>query len=204
MATDTIQDPLLGMLKQGTHSVGDVLLTLGIALIVLGGMALLAPLTSGLFFDVLFGALLTAAGVVEFIDAFRSSTWQRGMLLALAGIVTLVAGVLFIASPLVGLLALTAVFIGYLIFLGVFRLVMSVQLPRGTPGRGMSFVSGLAAIVLGFFSIAQLPSVSPWLIGTFIGVSLVLAGVSRISVALGLRKAEHLLSPGPAHGGAHA
>jgi uncharacterized membrane protein HdeD (DUF308 family) len=204
MATETVQDPFLGMLKQGTHSIGDVLLAMGIALVVIGVIALLAPLTSGLLFDILFGALLTGAGIVEFIDAFRSGTWQRGTLLALGGLVTLAAGVLYIARPLVGLLALTVVFIAYLLFLGAFRIVMSIQLPRGTPGKGMSFVSGLVAIVLAFIATSALQSITPWLIGTFIGVSLIFAGAARISVALGFRKAEHLLSPAPAHGGAHA
>jgi uncharacterized membrane protein HdeD (DUF308 family) len=199
MTTDTFQDPFLGMLKHGTHSVADFLLTIGIALVVIGAIALAAPLASGLLFDIVFGALLTGAGIVELVDAFRSGSWQRGMLLALAGLVTLAAGVLYIARPLVGLVALTVVFIGYLVFMGSLRLVMSIQMPRGTQGRGMSFISGLVAIVLALISIVELPSVSPWLIGTFIGVSLVFAGVARISVALGLRKAEHLLEPAPVH-----
>ncbi len=204
MVTDTAQDPFLGILKQGTRSVGDALLTMGIALIVLGVLALLAPLASGLLFDILFGALLTGAGIVELIDAFRSSTWQRAVLLALAGLVTLAVGILFIAQPLVGLLALTVALLAYLMSLGTFRLVMSIQLPRGTPGRGMSFVSGLVAIVLAFITIAQLPSVSPWLIGTFIGASLVFAGGARIAVARGIRRAEQVFTPAPVHGGAHA
>jgi len=205
MATETVQDSFQGMVKQGTHTVADILLTMGIALVVLGVITLLAPMASGLLFDVLFGALLTAAGIVELVDAFRSSTWQRGALLALGGLVTLAAGVLYIARPVVGLLALTVVFVGYLIFMGVFRIVMSFQLPRGTPGKAMSFVSGIVALGLAFISITQLPNVSQWLIGTFIGVSLIFAGTARISVALGFRKAERILGgTAPVHGGAHA
>jgi uncharacterized membrane protein HdeD (DUF308 family) len=203
MATETAQDPLLGMLKQGAHSVGDVLLAMGIALVILGVIAVLAPLTSGVFFDLLFGALLTGAGIVEFMDAFRSGAWQRGVLLGLAGLVTVAAGVLYVARPLVGLVALTVVFLAYLVFLGTFRIVMSLQLPRGTPGKVMSFVSGLVALALAYVSISELPSISPWFIGTFIGLSLIFAGVARISLALGLRKAEHVLGA-PVHGGAHA
>src|SRR6266508_4364772 len=109
MATETVQDPFLGMLKHGTHSVSDVLLAMGIALVVLGVIAVFAPMASGLFFDFLFGALLTGAGIVEFMDAFRSGSWQRGALLGLAGLVTLAAGDLYIARPLVGLGALTVV-----------------------------------------------------------------------------------------------
>ena len=204
MATETAQDPFWGMLKQGTRSVADVMMTLGIALVVLGVIALLAPLASGIVFDFLFGAVLIGAGIVEFFDAFRSGTWQRGVLLALAGLVTLGAGVLYLARPLIGLLALTVVFIAYLSFLGVFRIIMSVQLPRGTPGKAMSFVSGLVALVLAFISIRELRGITPWLIGTFIGVSLIFAGIGRIALALGFRKAEHVFHPAPAHGGAHA
>jgi uncharacterized membrane protein HdeD (DUF308 family) len=204
MATEseTIQDPFLGMVKQGTRSVAESLTAIGIALVVLGVIALVAPLASGVLFDILFGALMTGAGLVEFMDAFRSGTWQRGLLLALAGIITLAAGVLYIARPLVGLLALTVVFLGYLMFLGVLRIVQSFQMPRGTPGKGMSFVSGVVALVLAFIAISGLPNVTPWLIGTFIGVSLIFAGVARISVARGLRRAEHVLTP--AHVGARA
>jgi uncharacterized membrane protein HdeD (DUF308 family) len=205
MATETAQDSFHGMLKHGAHTVADVLLAMGVVLVALGVIALLAPLTSGLLFDVLFGALLTGAGIVELSDAFRSSTWQRGALLALAGLVTVAAGVLYIARPVVGLLALTVVFVGYLVFMGTFRIVMSFQLPRGTPGKGMSFVSGLVALGLAYLSIAQLPNVSQWLIGTFIGVSLIFAGTARIAVALGFRKADRVLgATAPVHGGAHA
>ncbi len=190
--TETMQDPILGILKRGAHSAGDALLALGIALVILGVIAVLAPMASGVLFDILFGALLTGAGIVEFMDAFHSGSWQRGALLALAGLITLAAGVFYIARPLVGLLALTVVFIGYLLFMGVFRIVLSIQLPRGTPGRGMSFVSGVVAVVLAFVAIPRLQDMTPWLIGTFIGVSLIFAGAARISIALGLRKAEHV------------
>ncbi len=50
MTTDTFQDPFLGMLKHGTHSVADFLLTIGIALVVIGAIALVAPLASGVLF----------------------------------------------------------------------------------------------------------------------------------------------------------
>lgn len=45
---------------------------------------------------------------------------------------------------------------------------------------------------------------TPWLIGTFIGVSLIFAGSARIAVARGLCKGEHVLSPASVQRGAHA
>ncbi len=197
----TFQD----MVKEGTLTATDALLATGIAMVVIGILAIVAPLVSGVLFDMLFGALLIGAGIVEFIDAFRAGTWQRSVLLGLAGIVTLAAGVLYIARPVVGLVVLTVVFLAYLVFVGVFRIVLAFQLPRGSPGKGWGFVSGVVALVLAYLAIAKMPNISLWLIGTFIGVSLVFAGVARISLARGFRKATDLLgAPPPAQRGAHA
>lgn len=183
----------------------DALLATGVAMVVIGILAILAPLASGLVFDMFFGALLIGAGIVELIDAFRATTWQRGVLLGLAGVVTLAAGVLYLARPVVGLVVLTVVFIAYLIFVGAFRIVMAFQLPKGSPGKVWAFVSGIVTLLLAYLAIAQMPTISMWLIGTFIGVSLIFAGVARISMARGFRNATDLLgAPPPAQRGAHA
>jgi uncharacterized membrane protein HdeD (DUF308 family) len=197
----TFQD----MLKEGTLTVSDTLLATGVAMVIIGILAILAPLASGLLFDMIFGAILIGAGIVEFIDAVRAGTWQRGLMLALAGVVTVVAGILYIARPTLGLVALSVVFLAYLVFVGVFRIVMAFQLPRGAPGKVWSFVSGIVALVLAYLAIGQMPSLSLWLIGTFIGVSLIFSGIARISLARGFQKATGLLgAPPPAERGAHA
>jgi uncharacterized membrane protein HdeD (DUF308 family) len=197
----TFQD----MLKEGTLMATEGLLATGVAMVVLGILAILAPMATGVVFNMLFGALLIGAGIVELLDAFRAGTWQRSVLLGLAGIVTLAAGVLYIARPVVGLVVLTLVFIAYLVFVGAFRLVMAFQLPRGSPGKVWGVVSGVVALVLAYLSIAQMPNVSMWLIGTFIGVSLIFAGVARISLARGFRRASELLGAPPQEPrGAHA
>lgn len=197
----TFQD----MLREGTLTVSDALLATGVAMVVIGVLAILAPMTSGVLFDMFFGALFIGAGIVELIDAFRAGMWQRSVLLGLAGIVTLAAGVLYIAHPVVGLVVLTVVFIAYLVFVGAFRIVMAFQLPSGSPGKVWGVASGAVALVLAYLAIAQMPRISAWLIGTFIGVSLIFAGVARIAAARGFRKATDLLGvPPSAQRGAHA
>jgi len=175
------------MVREGTLAGSDTLTATGIAMVVIGILAIFAPLASGVLFDVVIGALFTGAGIVELMEAFRSGNWQRGVLLALAGLVTLAAGVIFIGRPVVGLVALTIVFLAYLTLVGAFRIVLAFALPRGTPGRFWSFVSGVVALALAYLSLMQMPNLSLWLIGTFIGVSLVFAGFARLSLARGVR-----------------
>ena len=180
------------------------MLATGIAMVVIGIVAILAPFASGVLFNMIFAAILIGAGIVEFVDAVRAGTWQRGVLLGLAGIVTVAAGVLFIARPVVGLVVLSIVFLAYLVFVGVFRIVMGFQLPRGAPGKAWSFVSGIVALVLAYLALAQMPNTSSWLIGTYIGVSLIFSGIARMSLARGFSKATGLLGAPPAERGAHA
>jgi uncharacterized membrane protein HdeD (DUF308 family) len=185
------------MVEEGALAGSDALTATGIAMIVIGILAILAPMTSGIVFDMLFGALFIGAGVVEMIEAFRTGTWQRGVLLALLGIVTVAAGVLYIARPVVGLVVLTVVFIAYLVFAGAFRIVMAFQLPRGAPGKFWAFLSGIVTLVLAYLAIAQMPNISSWLIGTFIGVSLIFAGTARISLARGINHAAGMVGTPP-------
>jgi predicted PurR-regulated permease PerM/uncharacterized membrane protein HdeD (DUF308 family) len=192
------------LMREGTFAATDWPLGTGVALVVLGVLSILAPMLSGMLFDMLFGALLIGAGIVELVDAFKAGTWQRGVLLFLAGLVALAAGVLYIDRPMVGLVVLTVVFISYLVFAGAFRLVMAFQLPRGTPGKGMGIASGFVSLGLAYLALAQMPNVSAWLIGTFIGVSFIFAGIARISLALGFRRAAAGVLGTPAERGAHA
>ena len=183
------------VLKEDAVAGSRALMATGIAMVIIGILAALAPLASGLVFDVLFGALLVVAGMVELFDAFQSARWQRGVLVALGAIVTLTVGVLYVMRPMVGLVALTVVFIAYLVFAGAFRIVLAFELPSGVPGRFWTFVSGVVALVLAFMAIRQMPATSLWLIGTFIGASLFTGGIARLSLASGLRKAADLVGP---------
>jgi uncharacterized membrane protein HdeD (DUF308 family) len=197
-STRTFED----LLKEGAFAGRDTLTGIGVAMVVIGILMIAAPLASGVVLDMIFGALFIAGGIVELMEAFRSGTWQRGLLLGLAGIAALFFGFLAIARPMVGLVALTTVFLGYLVFVGAFRLVMAFQLPRGTPGRFWAFASGVVSLVLAYLCIGQLPGISAWIIGTYAGVSFIFAGVSHLSLARGVGRAMGLLTP--ATRGAHA
>lgn len=176
-------------LKEDAMAGSNMLTTTGIAMVVIGILAALAPLASGLVFDVLFGALLVAAGIVELFDAVQSARWQRGVLVALGGIVTLALGVLHVMRPMVGLVVLTVVFIAYLVFAGAFRMVLAFELPPGVPGKFWTFLSGAVALLLAFLAIRQMPTTSLWLIGTYIGATLFTGGIARISLGRGVREA---------------
>jgi uncharacterized membrane protein HdeD (DUF308 family) len=48
---------------------------------------------------------------------------------------------------------------------------------------------------LGLLIYLQWPSSSAWAIGTLVGVSLIISGVSRVMMSLAVRKATDIISP---------
>jgi uncharacterized membrane protein HdeD (DUF308 family) len=180
----TMESRLSDVVKQfrGTMQVA------GVAMIVLGVIAMLAPFASGVVFDVIFAALLIGVGIAQLSEAFRAETWQRGVLVGLSGIVAIIAGGIALARPVIGLIALTFVFIAFLVIDGGARLAVGFGLPRGTPGKGWVIASGFVAILLALLAAISMPQSTFWLIGTFVGASLVVGGISRLMMGRAVRR----------------
>jgi uncharacterized membrane protein HdeD (DUF308 family) len=181
----TIESRLSDVAKQ----FGGSMQVAGVAMIVLGVIAMLAPFASGVVFDVIFAALLIGVGIAQLAEAFHAERWQRGVLVGISGIVAIVAGGIALARPVIGLIALTFVFIVFLVIDGSARLAVGFGLPRGTSGKGWVIASGIVAIVLALLAALSMPQSSFWLIGTFVGASLVVGGISRLMMSREVRRA---------------
>jgi uncharacterized membrane protein HdeD (DUF308 family) len=177
----------------------DIVAVSGVALVVLGILAIIAPVASGIVFNMLAGAFLLGAGVVQIMEAFRADSWQHGLVRGLAGLLALVAGGLFLARPVVGVAALSFMLIGWLAVDGCLRLAMGLAMNRGTQGRGWTIVSGIASVFLAFVLLGEMPAVGMTLIGVFVGASLVFSGISRIAIGNGLRTASDFMHPLTTH-----
>lgn len=159
----------------------------GALVIVLGIAAMAATLVAGITLMQLAGGLLIAAGAVEMAGAFR--TEQRGGLWTtfLAGLLSVGVGALLIARPAAGLAATTVLLGSLFAALGFFRLAGSVA--RRYEHWGWDAAYGLAALALGITVLASWPVSARWLVGTLVGIELVVRGAAWVAVGLGVRRA---------------
>ncbi len=127
------------------------------------------------------GALLAIAGIMGIAYSFRS-----GGAGAVLGVLSLVIGVLLFVHPGTGLAGLTLLLIGYFGITGLYEVVTSVA--DRYPGWGMDFAAGLCAIALGAIAVRSWPGSAFWLLGTLIGVELVLRGVFTMAAAVTVRR----------------
>jgi len=103
-----------------------------------------------------------------------------------------VVGALLLRGPVLGAVVLTLLLATYFLIAGVFRIVAATVLHL--PGRGWVLFNGIATLALGIIVWGGWPASSFWVIGLFIGITVVMSGFARIMLALALR-GSHLRHP---------
>ncbi len=158
---------------------------LGVALIVLGFLALGSPWIAAQAATVVIGVLLAISGVAEIVGAFWSRD-ARGLLLhLLSGVLALVVGGLFLRAPADAVLTLTLLLACLLMVSGLFRII--VALTTSLTLWGWLLLGGVIDLILGALISMEWPASGLWVIGLFIGISLLFRGLDWIALGLTLR-----------------
>lgn len=160
-------------------------LILGILLIVVGMVAIAVPFVTGLTTAVIFGALLLAGGVIQFVGSFWARDWSGFFLTLIAGILYVVVGFLFLRDPGNALLAMTLLLACGLLVEGLFRVVGSIMYQF--PHWGWVLVGGLIDVLLGVLIWSQWPVSGLWVIGLFVGISMIYNGWTWVLLGLALK-----------------
>jgi uncharacterized membrane protein HdeD (DUF308 family) len=163
---------------------------LGVALIVLGTVAIIAAVATTLISVMVFGWLLLIGGIIQSVHAFWVRPWSGLLLQLLIGVLNIVVGLLIVANPGASALALTLLMAAFFVVGGIFRIVTAAE--EHFPGRGWALFSGLINILLGILIWAQWPASAFWVIGLFIGIDLIFTGWWFIALAA---MAKRLTSP---------
>lgn len=161
-----------------------VLLIIGIVTVLAGLLALVMPFFASITAVLLVGWLLIASGVVGLISAFRRQEgWHLAAAFALS-IISVIGGVVMLAQPIAGILALTTILIAYFAVSGVFRIYYGAHAIGD--GGGWMIATGVLSVILAVLVFLGLPFSATWVPGLMLGVDLVFWGA--VQIALGLRE----------------
>ncbi|WP_254862031.1 HdeD family acid-resistance protein [Halovivax gelatinilyticus] len=171
--------------------------TLALAGIVVGLLGILAisfPFATGLSITYGIGLLLILSGIVHGGHALTVRGWRGQLWQLVVGVVSVVAGLVIVANPVLGLASLTLLAAAYLLADGVAELWLSSRL-ESRSGRWSVALSGFLSAVLAGLLLAGFPADSAWAIGVLVGVSLLLTGLSMVVVSSDGRRASRAFSP---------
>ena len=135
---------------------------------------------------VIVGILLVVSGFLRITFAWVAMSWGDAILRFLFGLLALVAGIVMIADPALGLRVITIVAIAYLIADGISSIVFATRLPPAT-GSFWIVLSGLLSIVLGALIWLEWPFPADQAVGILVGVKLIFDGIAMFAVAMTVR-----------------
>jgi len=148
---------------------------LGIILVVLGFLAMGAPLATGAVVITMIGIFVLAGGVVQIIFAFKAPSVGRGVLRFLQGGLMILGGLAIEAHPLLGLATVTLMLAAYFMADGIVRIMLAFDL-KPNPGWVWVLVGGIVSVVLGLMIWRGWPLSGAWAVGVLVGVNLMLSG----------------------------
>lgn len=169
--TEAVGAPLANAVKKDSTT----LMILGIATVILGVLAMMAPLMTGIAVALMVGILLVAAGIARTIFAFKCKSWGKGILIFVLGLLTLLVGLYMIARPGMALVTLTLVLAAYFVVDGIFEIIEAFDLKPLEGWRWMLF-GGIVSIILGIMIWRRWPWDSMALVGILVGIKLIFAG----------------------------
>lgn len=170
-----------------TKAAGGHFTWLGVALIVLGIVAILTPAAAGSAVVVVIGLILLAAGVAAAIRGLQATFAMEMILGLVVGVVTALAGVAVLAHPLFGLGLLTLFLAGYFLADGVSKVVVSFRF-RPASGWLWLLISGAVSLVLGVLIWSQWPMSGLWAVGVLVGLNLMSTGFALLRSVSMLRE----------------
>jgi len=165
----------------------------GVSLIILGMLAVGSPFLAAVAVNAFIAWLLVLAGVVHVTVAFHAR--EAGSLIwrVLVGLAYLFFGVYLIMHPALGVASLTLVLGSLFLVEGILNIGLFFRV-RSIQGSGWLLSDGIITLLLGLMIYMQWPSSSAWAIGTLVGVSMILSGVTRVMLSLAVRKAADTIS----------
>jgi uncharacterized membrane protein HdeD (DUF308 family) len=166
----------------------------GVLLIVFGLAAIAAPFVAAVAVNLAIAWLIILAGAVHLILGFRAHGAGSLIWKLLVGLAYLAFGIYLFTHPVLGVASLTLVLASLFLLEGVLDIVLFFNL-RSMPGSSMFLVDGIITLLLGGLIYMQWPSSAAWAIGTLVGVSMLISGLSRIMLSLTVRKAATALEP---------
>ena len=163
---------------------------LGICLVVLGMLAVGASVFVTLATVVFYGWLLILGGALEAFHSFWHRRWSGFFIDLLFGVLYFVVGLLIVLNPAVAAATLTLLIALFLMFGGLFRIVLAISIRY--EHWGWLLLNGAVTLMLGILIWNQWPLSGLWVIGLFIGVEMLMAGWTLLMLGLSAKNAARL------------
>lgn len=164
-----------------------VLIVYGIAAILFGIVALLAPFTAAVAIAWAIGLLALIEGITTVAALFTKDIAVSKGWLILYATLSIIFGLLTIFNPVATASMLLIFLAVWLIVAGIYRILFAIRVRKEIEGEWMIILSGILAIILGIMLLAQ-PFLGLVVTAIWIGAAVLVYGILQIAAGIRLRK----------------
>jgi len=168
--------------------VSGLSILLSVALIVCGILAILLPVEMSLGVVIVIAWLLMISGVVQVIHAIRGKTAGSRLWAGIIGVIYFSMGLFLRLHLGIGIAALTLALIWFFVAQGVIDIFAYFRM-RKAGASAWHLFEGVITLVLGLMIWRHWPSGSLWVVGTLVGINMIINGMTRLMLALAVRGA---------------
>ena len=173
-------------LKEASKAGSKSMTFFGVIAIILGILAMMMPGLTGVSVVYLLGLIVLVAGIVRMIWAFQAGGLGKGLLKFAIALLTLLAGFVLLAHPLIASGVLTIMLAVYFILDGIGEISAGLQLRPGD-GWGWLLFGGIVSVWLGIMIWGQFPLSGLWAVGILLGIKLFFIGLIMVTAGSAVR-----------------
>ncbi|MGZ6469277.1 MAG: HdeD family acid-resistance protein [Bdellovibrionota bacterium] len=170
--------------RSALNNISRASMAVGAALVFLGIVALTETFTATVVSVYLLGLLLLGGAISLGVRAFSERRWTSALGDMVASILYLMAGLVAFREPILAATGFTLVIAALFMAQGIMRIIAAVTL--APPQWGWVLANGIVTLALGLMVYAQWPASSLWLIGTLIGIDMILGGSTALVAGISL------------------
>jgi len=183
-----VSDSSPGALERVSKRVSGFSIALSILLIVFGSLAILLPIEMSFGVVIVISWLLMFGGVVQFVHVFRCKGVGRGIWKALIAVIYFATGLYLRFNLGLGISALTLALIAFFVAQGLIDIFVYFRTRKIGVSRWL-LLDGTITLLLSLMLWRHWPSGSPWVVGTLVGINMIMTGTTRLMLTIALRRA---------------
>jgi uncharacterized membrane protein HdeD (DUF308 family) len=164
------------------------IIAFSICLIILGILSIFMPTIASAFFTSVMGWIALISGILMIIESFQSKPVRGFWLNLIVGILYVIAGIYILFNLVQAVAALTFAFGFLFVVEGIFTIIMGFTNRAGHHMSWLVVLNGVVTLILGILVLNQWPVSALWLIGLYVGISLLMSGISLLAAALTARR----------------
>jgi uncharacterized membrane protein HdeD (DUF308 family) len=162
-------------------------LGLGIAFILGGLCAFLAPFMASLVVTGIVAAVLVILGALQVFQSWSTKSWAGFLWQLVIGLVMLIGGIAIYFNPVAGTLALTLFAAASFLAKGIFQIMLGFRI-RPHDAWGWMVAAGVVALLVGGMILMDFPFSGIYALGLLAGISLMFTGWAYVALALAARR----------------